>query len=66
MFNQSEYNVNEDAETAQPVLIISYPLSTNITVQVSSTDILAIGECYSIFINYYYYIGMTNMLQEKV
>ena len=66
MFNQSEYIVNEDAGSAQLVLVISNPLSTNITVQVTSTDIFAIGECCSIFINYYYYIGMTNMLQEKV
>ena len=66
MFNQSEYIVNEDAGLAQPVLVISNPLSTNITVQVTSTDIFAIGECCSIFINHYYYIGMTNMLQEKV
>ena len=66
MFNQSEYIVNEDAGSAQPVLVISNPLSTNITVQVTSTDIFAIGKCCSIFINYYYYIGMMNMLQEKV
>ena len=44
MFNQSEYIVNEDAGSAQPVLVISNPLSTDITVQVTSTDALGIGE----------------------
>ena len=52
MFNQSEYIVNEDAGSAQPVLVISNPLSTDITVQVTSSDVLAIGEYCSIFINY--------------
>ena len=44
MFNQSEYIVNEDAGSAQPVLIISNPLSTDITIHVTSTDALGIGE----------------------
>ena len=52
MFDQSEYSVNEDAGPAQPVLIISNPISTDITVQVTSTDVLAIGEYCSIFIDY--------------
>ena len=52
MFDQSEYSFNEDAGPAQPVLIISNPISTDITVQVTSTDVLAIGEYCSIFIDY--------------
>ena len=52
MFDQSEYSVNEDDGSAQPVLIISNPISTDITVQVTSTDVLAIGEYCSIFIDY--------------
>ena len=52
MFDQSEYIVNEDAGPAQPVLVISNPLSIDITVQVTSTDVLAIGKYCSIFINY--------------
>ena len=44
MFNQSEYIVNEDAGSAQPVLVISSPLSTDITIHVTSTDALGIGE----------------------
>ena len=51
-FNQSEYYVNEDAGAAQPVLVISNSSSTNITVQVTSTDISASGEYCSILINY--------------
>ena len=52
MFNQSEYIVNEDAGSAQPVLVITNPISTDITVQVTSIDVWAIGEYCSIFINY--------------
>ena len=51
-FNQSEYTVNEDDESAQPVLVIGNPLSTDITVQVTSSDELAIGEYRSVFIEY--------------
>ena len=59
MFSQSEYSVNEDAGAVQPVLVISNPASTNITVQVTRTDISDIGEYYSILINYWYCNGMT-------
>ena len=52
MFNQSMYSVNEDAGPVQPVLVISNPSSTDITVQVTNTDGLATGEYYSILINY--------------
>ena len=44
MFNQSMYNDNEDAGLAQPVLVISNPSSTDITVQVTNTDGSATGE----------------------
>ena len=44
-FNQSTYSVNEDDGPAQPVLVLSNPSSTDITVQViSSDDITATGE----------------------
>jgi len=33
-FNQSTYNVNEDAGLAQPVLVLSNPSSTDIAIQV--------------------------------
>ena len=39
------YSVNEDDKLVQPVLILSDPLSTNITVEVFSTDGSATGEC---------------------
>ena len=51
-FNQSTYSVNEDAGQAQPVLVISNPSSTDITVQVTVTDGSATGEYCSILINY--------------
>ena len=52
IFNQSMYSVNEDAGLAQPVLVISNPSSTDITVQVTDTEISATGEYCSILINY--------------
>ena len=66
MLNQSMYSVNEDAGPTQPVLVISNPSSTDITVQVTNTDGSATGEYCSILINYEYYNGMTNMLKEEV
>ena len=48
MFNQSMYSVNEEAGPARPVLVISNPSSTNITVQVTNTDGSATGEYCSI------------------
>ena len=51
-FEQSMYNVNENAGSSQPVLVLSNPSSTDITVQVTTTDGSATGEYYSILINY--------------
>ena len=44
MFNQSTYRVDEDDGPAQPVLVLSNPSSTDITVQVTNTDGSATGE----------------------
>ena len=43
-FNQSTYSVNEDAGLAQPVLVLSNPSSTDITVQVRDTQNTATSE----------------------
>ena len=43
-FNQSTYSVDEDDGPAQPVLVLSNPSSTDISVQVRSNDITATGE----------------------
>ena len=43
-FNQSIYNVIENEGPAQPALVLSNPSSTDITVQVRSSDITATGE----------------------
>ena len=43
-FNQSTYSVNEGDGPAQPVLVLSNPSSTNITVQVRDTQSTAIGK----------------------
>ena len=51
-FKHSTYSVNENAGSAQPVLVLSDPLSTDITVSVYNTDVSATGEYCSILINY--------------
>ena len=38
MFSERRYNVDEDAGQAQPVLLLSNPSSTDITVQVRNID----------------------------
>ena len=43
-FNQPTYSVNEDVGTIKPVLVLSNPSSTDITVQVFITDGSATGE----------------------
>ena len=43
-FSQSTYSYDEDAGPAQHVLVLSNPSSTDITVQVFSTDGTATGE----------------------
>ena len=44
MFNQSVYSVDEDTGVTQPVLVLSNPASTDITVEVYNTDGSATGE----------------------
>ena len=51
-FDQSTYSVNEDDGSAQPVLVLSKPSSTDVTVQVFNADGTATGEYCSILINY--------------
>ena len=51
-FNQTTYSVDEDDGPAQPELVLSNPSSTDITVQVTSSDGSATGEYCSILINY--------------
>ena len=43
-FSQSTYTVNENDGPAQPVLVLSSSLSTNITIEVSTIDVTANGE----------------------
>ena len=43
-FEQQTYNVNEDDGKVEPVLILSNPSSTAITVEVFSTDGSATGK----------------------
>ena len=48
-FSNSRYSINEDSGPVQPVLILSNPSSTDITVKVFSIDIAAIGEYFGMF-----------------
>ena len=43
-FDRSAYGVDEDNGPAQPVLVLSNPLSTDIIVQVNATDGSATGQ----------------------
>ena len=52
MFSETMYSVNENAEAAQPVLVLSNSSSSDITIEVFNTDGSATGEYCSIFINY--------------
>jgi len=42
-FNHSAYEVNENSTQAQPVLVLSNPSSTDITVRVSTSNGSALG-----------------------
>ena len=48
-FTQSAYNVNEGSGPVQPMLVLSNPLSTDITIEVFNTNITAIGKDRGIF-----------------
>ena len=52
MFSETMYSVNEDGGPAKPVLVLSNPSATVITVQVTNTNKSATGECCSILIDY--------------
>ena len=43
-FSEATYSFNEGTERAQPVLVLSNPSSTNITVEVRDNAITAAGE----------------------
>ena len=43
-FEQSLFNVNENAGLVQPVLILSNPSSTSVVIEISNTDGSALGE----------------------
>ena len=49
-FNHSAYSINEDSGPLQPVLVLSNPSSTDITVEVFNTNISAIGKCMYLYI----------------
>ena len=44
MFKKSVYRINEGARRVQPVLVLSNPSSSDITITVVNTDVTAYGE----------------------
>jgi len=42
-FDKPTYGFNEDGGVAQPVLVLSNPSSTDITIKINSSDITAIS-----------------------
>ena len=46
MFSQSTYRGNEEDGSVQPQLVLSQPVSTSVTVRVSSSDRSATGNIY--------------------
>ena len=48
-FSQSAFNVNEDSGQVQPMLVLSNPASTNITVEVFNVNVTAVGKDFGIF-----------------
>ena len=43
-FNESSYSVNENEGSVRPVLVLSNPSSTDVTVHVIDSDGTAMGE----------------------
>ena len=59
-FSHSTYSINEDSGPLQPLLVLSNPSSTNITVEVFNTNITALGMYCGIFdelLQVYYVTG---------
>ena len=63
-FNQSTYNVDEDDGPAQPVLVLSNPSSTDITISVFSTDGSATGKNYAQLLQWLYPVKICNTSKE--
>jgi len=51
-FSQSTYSVGENSGPVQPVLVLSNPSSTDITVKILYTDITALGKHYSSYMGW--------------
>ena len=43
-FSQSAYSIDESSGTAQVTVVLSNPLSTDLTVEVINSDVTALGE----------------------
>ena len=43
-FSQSAYSVDESLTSVQPILFLSNPSSTDLTIEVLTTDISALGK----------------------
>ena len=63
MFNQSTYNVDENAGPVRPVVFISDPLLNDVTVYIYDSNVSATGEYYSILATII--LCMNNMLSMQ-
>ena len=52
-FDELTYNVDERSGMAQVALVLSNPLSSDLTIEVTTTDVTALGKHYSICVNYF-------------
>ena len=52
-FDELTYNVDERSGMAQIALVLSNPLSSDLTIEVTTNDITASGEHYRICVNYF-------------
>ena len=51
-FDELTYNVDERSGMVQVALVLSNPLSSDLTVEVTTNDSTALGKRYSICVNY--------------
>ena len=55
-FNQSTYHVNENDMTVEIVAILSNPSSTDVTVEITSSDTTATSEFATAYYTYVYFV----------
>ena len=52
-FDELTYNIDERSGMVQVALVLSNPLSSDLTVEVTTNNVTALGKHYSICVNYF-------------